>query len=574
MRIAASALLGMTVTLSSVSGLAQPTPQPPAQRPAAERSEAESNATQPAEAAPPLPAPARSEQALPAPGSAAATPAPPPPPAHVFAPMAEAAAIQERLPLAGWHGSFFLRDANDYFRLYPKGRLNLDFHSSFGSGVSEVKAQDGGSSLKPRFFVRRARLELSGELLRRWSFDLDVDLGGQALENGDGGNGRSAARAGEQSTAESARFADVERAGSSAALADVWINYAVMPALNLMFGQYSPPFSMEGQTSDDSTTFMERNIAIRSFASPEGKDIGLTIWGDVADRMLVYGLGVFGGDGQNRPGVDAPPDFIGRVYVRPFAADRDALLARAQIGVSARHGERDPEYVGYDYAPITTGQGYPLWSAGYRDSSNRRIHVIPSGAQNTIGGELRLPLHRFELRTEAYYLVNNTREAVEGYQLTNTERLGQMKGLGWYVQLSAWPLGDAFVSGDPGLGPRPVKVDLTKALDRPTKGLEIAGLISGIHATYDGASRGGLYDEATPGAEGGPGTDLNVLQLGLAANYWHTRHVRLSVNYNVYVTPGSGSAENLLGVPGNAPSKGDPDARSLHELSTRLGLSF
>ncbi|WP_437778480.1 porin [Sorangium sp. So ce1097] len=533
---------------------------------------------------PALPAaapPAASEQAPPPPaqvpppppaGAAAATAAPPPPP-PVFAPTSEAAAVTEQKPLAGWHGGFFLRDADDTFRLYPKARMHLDFYSSFGRGVSDVEAKDGGNALQPRFFVRRARLEFDGEFLKRWSFKLDVDFAGQPLGNANGKVETAAAPAGDPPTAETARFAAVQSASASASLADVWINYSVVPALNFMFGQFNSPFAMETQTSSNATTFMERSIAIRSFAHPEGKSIGVMAWGDVADKMLGYGVGVVAGDGQNRPGVDAAPDFIGRVFVRPFAGDKEGLLAKAQIGVSAQHGERDQGYVGYDYAPIRTGQGYTLWSGGYRDSLGRQIHVIPSGAQNAIGGELRLPIKRVELRAEAYYLANNTREAVEGYQLTNTERLGRVKGLGWYVQLSAWPVGDAFVTGDPGYSPRPAKVDLTKEPEKPRSGLEVAALLSGINATYDGATRmGSEHDENTPGAEGGPGTDLDVLQIGVAANYWHTKNVRLTVNYNAYLTPGSGSDENLLRVPGNTLRRAD--AHALHELGARIGLSF
>ncbi|WP_438006083.1 porin [Sorangium sp. So ce321] len=510
----------------------------------------------------------------PPPGAAAAT-APPPPPAQVFAPTAETAVATEQQPLAGWHGGFFLRDANDTFRLYPKGRLNVDFYSSFGGGVSDVTAGDNGGALKPRLFIRRARLELAGEFLKKWSFDLDVDFGGQGLANTNGRTQNSASNVGQAPSAETARFAAISSATSSAVLADAWINYSVMPALNFMFGQYTTFFSLDNQTSDNSTTFLERNIAIRSFAYPEGKDIGLTIWGDVADRTVVYGVGVVSGDGQNRPGVDAPPDFVARVFARPFAGDKKALLNKAQIGISAHHGERDQDYVSYDYAPIRTGQGYTLWGGGYRDSLGRQIHVIPSGAQNAIGGELRLPIKMVELRAEAYYVANNTREAVEGYQLTNTERLGKVSGLAWYVQLSAWPFGDTYVSGDPGFAPRPTKIDLSKPLDKLKSGLEVAALLSNISATYDGASRStAYYDEKTPGAEGGPGTDLDVLQIGLAANYWHTKNVRLGVNYNAYLTPGSGSDENLLRVPGNTLQDPDLDAHALHELSARLSVSF
>ncbi|WP_437588752.1 porin [Sorangium sp. So ce1000] len=586
MRLATSALLGMTVTLSGLSALAQPGPQGPAQPapappPAAAPAPPAGAAAPPPAAAAPTPAPPPdqvqappAEQLPPPPPPGAAPTAPPPPPPQVFAPTADAAVEKEQQPLAGWHGGFFLRDANDTFRLYPKGRLNLDFASSFGAGVSDVSATGGGSALKPRLFVRRARLEVAGEFLKRWSFDVDVDFGSQGLGNANGRTENAAAAAGQAPTADTARFAPVESTTSNAVLADVWINYSVMPALNFLFGQHQTFFSMDNQTSDNTSTFMERNIATRSFTYPEGKDIGLTIWGDVADRMLVYGVGLVGGDGQNRPSVDAEPDFVGRVFARPFASDKKALLAKAQIGVSARYGERDHDYVGYDYAPIRTAQGYTLWGASYTDSLKRPIHVIPSGSQHAIGGELRLPIKMVELRAEAYYVANETREAAEGYQLTNTERLGQVKGVGWYVQLSAWPVGDAFVSGDPGFSPRPTKVDLSKELEKPKSGLEVAALLAGINATYDGASRKGEYDAKTPGAEGGPDTDLRVMQIGLAANYWHTKNVRLGVNYSAYLTPGSGTSKNLLRVPGNTLATANPDAHALHELGARLSLSF
>jgi phosphate-selective porin len=575
MRIATSAVLGMTVTLSSLSALAQPGPAAPAQPAPTQTPPA---APPPADAAPaappppPLPAPPEQLPPPPPPGAAAETP-PPPPPVQVFGATGDAATVKEQQPLAGWHGSFFLRDPNDYFRLYPKGRLNLDFNSTFGSGVSDVKAVDGGSALKPRFFVRRARVELAGEFLQRWSFDLDAEFGGQALGNGNGRNENYAAKPGEDPTAATARFAATESTTSSATLADAWINYSVAPALNFLFGQFQAPFSMENQSSDNTSTFMDRTIAIRSFAYPDNRDIGLMVWGDVADKTVSYGVALGAGDGANRPGVDASPDVLARVAFRPFAADKKAALAKAQIGLSARHGECDQDFVAYDYSPIRTGQGYTLYNFAYTDSASpaRNIHVIPSGAQNAIGGELRVPVSVVELRAEAYYVANNTREAVEGYQLTNTERLGQVKGLGWYVQLSAWPVGDAFVSGDPGFASRPTKIDLSKPVDKPQKGLEVAALISGINATYD---------ERTPGADGSPSADLNVMQLGFAANYWHTKNLRLSVNYILYMTPGSTSVdnplptENLAKVPGNTVKKANDDAHSMHELGARLAVAF
>lgn len=487
----------------------------------------------------------------------------------------------DAVPLAGWHGGFFIRDTKDYFRLYPKGRLQFDFYSFFGKNVGDMPAADGGSALKPRFFARRARVEIAGEFLKRWSFLMGVEFGGQGISNANGKAQLSAAPAGKDPTAASARYQPVDGVSAVAAPADIFINYRVFPALNFMFGQYQAPFSIENRTGDPSTPFIERNLAIRGFVFPTAKEMGLTVWGELGQRKLMsYEIGIFAGDGENRPGVDALPEFIGRIFVKPFAGKK-GILEGAQVGISARTGERDQNYVGYDYPSIRTGQGFVLWNPAYKDSLARNIHIIPSGSQNAVGGELRVPISRLDVRGEVYYVSNHTREAVEGYQLANTcldsttvctERLGRVKGVGWYAQVSAWPLGDPFVTGDPGLT-RPTKIDLTKP-DVVKKGLEVLAVVAGVNASYDGAVRDGLYDANTPGLGRAPGTAITAYQIGLGANYWHTKHVRLSLNYNAYLTPGSGSPDNLAGVPGNLGVNADPNSHALHELTTRLGLVF
>jgi len=329
------------------------------------------------------------------------------------------------------------------------------------------------------------------------------------------------------------------------------------------------------------TPWMERVLPIRAFVVPNAKEIGVTFWGDLnEEKNLSYELGVFIGDGPNRTQVDSYPDFIGRIFARPFAktGDKRSALDRAQIGLSAHRGARDPKYVAYDYPAITTAQGFALWDPRYTDSRGRAIRVLPSGTQNRIGGELRVPIDRYELRSEAYYVANGTRESLDGLPFTSTERLGEVRGVGWYVQLSAWPFGDAFVNGEPGLAGRPPKLDLSKPTkEDPRRGLEILGIVAGIQATYDGASRDGDYDPKTPGAPNGPPTNISIVQLGLGANYWHTRMVRISVNWLAYHTPGSDQGQNLAVVPGNLITDKENPARAstwMHEIGARLGLSF
>jgi hypothetical protein len=484
-------------------------------------------------------------------------------------------------PLAGWHGNFFLRDQNDYFRLYPKGRLQLDFHSFFGPGVNGengVAAADDGNSLKNRLFVRRLRLEMAGEIMKSVQWLVQVEFGGMPLGNSNGKTQTSASSPGKDPSADSARWGAVQGPSAAASVADAYINYSICPCLNFQIGQFNGPVTMENKTGNNYLPWMERNLPIRSFVMPTNKEIGLMAWGEFGERNLMYEAGVFAGDGQNRAQIDNAVDVMGRVFARPFAKKGGkGSLDKAHIGVSARHGERDQAFVGYDYPSITTGQGIALWTPRYNDSQGRRTHVIPSGAQNLIGGELRLPISIAEVRGEAYYVANNTREGIEGYQVTNTERLGRITGLGWYVQISAWPFGDAFVNGDPGFQ-RPTRVDLAKDPGKPKKGLEVLAIVGGVSADYNGASRNeSTPDENTPGGPGGVTSRIAVMQYGVGATYWYSKHFRASVNYILYQTPGSGAdKENLASVPGNSSQHQETrdTAHTLHELGTRFGVVF
>lgn len=543
---------------------------------------------------PPSPPPPAASQATPPPPPARkakgeypdAPPPPPPPglapppptapPGPVFSSTDASMPAVKEPPLAGWHGSFFLRDPNDYFRLYPRGRFQVDFNS--WPGVTTGLAKDGAVALSPRVFVKRLRFELAGQILTNWSFHFAADFGGQATSNNNGKTELYAGAPGADPTASSSRYAPVEAISANAALADVFLNYSVCNCLNFMVGQYDVAFSMENQTSDNTTSFMERSLGIGGFAIPSKKDTGLMVWGELLDGRLAYGLEMLTGDGQNRPQVDSQLDFSGRVFTRPLFGS-DSPLAKLQLGISARTGQRDPKLVGYDYPAISTNQGYQLWQPTYKDSLGRTIHVLPSGSQNVIGGELRLPISIFDLRGEAYYVQNNTREAVDGYQLgadadgkPYTERLGAMKGVGWYAHLSAWPLGDKFVNGDPGFL-RPTNVNLSKAQDKPKRGLEVSFRVSGVNAEYEGNSRGGAADAKT--ATKDSGSKITVYQYGLGLTYWYTKNLRASLNYDIYHTPGSADiTQNRAVVPANTGSKPDDKEHLMHELGARVGVWF
>ena len=552
-----------------------------------------------AEAQPAQPAPPAGEEKPPAKaeGSAAlAVPEnPPPPPAAgsgqagaPVAPVPKTFADEASLalrdgasgePIAGWHGMFFLRDPDGNFRLSPTGDMMLDFTAAAGPGVDDLPSSKGGAGLVPRFFVRRLRVGITGDFLKRWSFAAAFDLA-QQVNNPLGTDETSAAPPGVDPTADSGRYRPPQGLDAGIGLRDVWVNYSLCPCLNFQVGQFQPPMTLENRTSDTVTPLMERSVATRTFIVPGQREAGLMLWGDFGDDVFTYELAVVGGDGQNRATVDMAADFIGRLLLAPLKSVK--LVKDARIGVSARHGQRDAAVVGYDVVPFSTNNGFVLWEPQYRDSLGRRTHVIPSGAQNTIGGELVFPIGPVDIAAQGYYSAYHTREAIEGFQLAlegHTERLGTISGVGLTSWVTWWAFGDERI-GTSSLGrAKPSKLNLKKKPDLK-RGLEVTGLFSAILAGYDGNSRGGEDDEKTPGSAGNPATDIDIFQFSGALSYWHTKNVRLSFNYSAYLTPASGTDENLARVPGNrtdilnSPNQVDPDAHVLHEFGTRIQLAY
>lgn len=481
------------------------------------------------------------------------------------------------MELAGYRGGVFLRDSEDTIRVQVRGRLHLDFHSFFGAGKDELEAEAGSALLSPRLVVRRARVEVAADLWRRWFVLFGLDFGSQPLTNPTGGQEVAASPPGQPPTANSARFAPFQTQSPSATLANAYVDYTFLRQLHIMIGQHQAPFSLENRTGNNTFTWLERNMPIRSFVVPNGKEMGAVLWGDVNDVKTVgYEMGVFLGDGPNRPQVDGYPDFIGRVFARPWArSGQSSAYDKVQVGFSFHGGARDPKFVAYDYPAITTALGWTLWNPRYTDSLARSIRVLPSGRQLRLGGELRVPINRFDVRAEAYWVDNGTREAVDGLQLKNTERFGSVQGLGYYAQVSFWAWGDPFVTPEPGFS-RPPRLDLTKSPDTDKRGVEVSAMFGGVDAEYDGASRDGSYDAKTPGAPGRTKT-ISVHEVGVGATYWHSQFVRMSVNYFAYHTVGSGEGQNLAVVPSNLVSNIASPARTStwhHELGMRLGLMF
>jgi hypothetical protein len=480
-------------------------------------------------------------------------------------------------PLAGYHGGvFYLRDPHDNFRLYLQGRAQIDTYTYFGPGVSD-------SSLKPTFLLRRIRPELSGEFLKQWQWMLAGDWGSTSVDNSKGTNQSASGAPGVAPSATSAKYAGAQTSTIKAAPTDVFLIWHPAGIFNIQMGQYDAPFMMENRTSDKYIPFMERSMAVRDLGIPTNKEMGIMAWGETSKRHFAYALGGFLGDGQNRLNVDSRFDLMARVFAHPLA-DMQGAIKDLQIGASIRTGDRDPKNVNYDYNSFTTQGNFAFWSPTYSGSKGT-THVIPAGNQFGFAGELRIPVSIVDLTAELVDVDNGTREAIDGFQSTNTERFGSMKGYSYYIELGIWPLGNRDINGTPGYE-NPTHVDLDKPdAPEPKQALQLLVKWEQLHAKYESASKMGTADSKNVDGD----IKANAFELG--ANYWATKHVRLTCNYVLNMFPGSEpvkpttatspaqTADQRAIAPGQTLSPGvNDDARDnahvLHELLFRVAVAL
>jgi hypothetical protein len=461
----------------------------------------------------------------PTPAAPSATTTPP-----AAAPQQTAPAV-EPAPLAGYNGGgFFLRDPNDLFVLFPKGRLQIDYYNFLNRGDPPVdpvtglpKGANSTSDKRPddTLFVRRARVELNGTFAKHFEFQI----------------------AGE--------FGSVPATGSYGTVADAFINVNYNPWIQLEVGQFDAPFTLENRTSDKVFDFMERSFIVRSFGVPSNKEDGAMLWGYAPNKMVYYSLGVFNGDGQSFKNQDNAPAVIGRAFIAPLArwgkGDRKYLeqlwvggsLWWAQevnlggpVTPSASAGTQN------DLAGMSTQGGFGFFSGSYGNGNDTtgagvRSHLTPDGTTVKWAVEANVPWRKVGLRFELVHVdtglaqYNDANQAKATILRSGPYTGGRLVGTGYYLELFGWIFGDVDYLGQVmGLEPNP-SLKAFSATKQPSWGLMAAAKIEHLDFDVSGLSM-------TPDGTGKPDPAIGhyaIDALELGVNGWLSKHVRLTVNY-------------------------------------------
>jgi Phosphate-selective porin O and P len=453
-------------------------------------------------------------------------------------------------PLVGEYNKLiFVRDRRDVIRLYPHAELVLQAQGSFGRQVKSLSPEQAMVDLGPRFFVRRSRFELGGELAKRLAFSAAIELRASRAIDGARADGRR----------------------TEVALDDAWGYVDAGRGLGLMLGLFQTPFSLENRTRVRDLSALERSVAVRGFAVPAPKVLGAAVTGRTYTGVgrLGWTAGAFGAEALEPGEPSRSFDVIGRFGVEPLATHLEhGDLRSLAFGVSGRVGTRNPRDGSSDFPAITTRQGFSLWRPTRKASSGETLRVLQTGTQGALGLDVRIPTRLLTLRTEGFYSLKDTRETGP----LGAERGGTLRGLAGYAELSIWPLMAAGVLDteqiELGTYPEPEHLELAPTVPHQDRyGVELVLSAGGISARYEPASRSGSEDPAAPAG------DVRVLELSGGLNYWHTERFKVGTSYTLYITPSSGGGGNLAGVPGNLDLV-DPGARRLHEVAARLTLSL
>ncbi len=184
-----------------------------------------------------------------------------------------------------------------------------------------------------RFDIRRARLILSGRLLKEFGYRFSYEFSGAGSRN----------------------------------LLDAYADVRFFDWMGLRLGQGKEPYGLEQSSSDRNLWFSQRSMGN---ALAPGRDVGLMAFGSAWRSRVHYGAGVFNGDGMDDESGGHVDDlqFTARLAISPFKNTGFTLLDNLHLGGSVAYGRIDRTNVdiqvlsagGTEFFEITSGAKFHI----------------------------------------------------------------------------------------------------------------------------------------------------------------------------------------------------------------------
>ncbi len=131
-------------------------------------------------------------------------------------------------------------------------------------------------------------------------------------------------------------------------LEETYMNYRILDEAQLRLGQDKVPFARQELTSTSALQFVDRSIVTEAFKP--SYDTGLMLHGKVADGIVTYNAGVFGGVGQDTFRTTNDNAFAARIAVNPFGEMK-------YIEADVDQSEKPLLGIGASYFNDTLGKG-------------------------------------------------------------------------------------------------------------------------------------------------------------------------------------------------------------------------
>jgi phosphate-selective porin OprO/OprP len=388
---------------------------------------------------------------------------------------------------------FGLSSADKQYEVKLRGLVQIDARRHFDTPSGDPTLPD-----RDTFLPRRIRPILDGTVLGLVDFRLMPDFG----------NGQ-------------------------AALLDGYLDAHPRPWLRLRAGKFKAPIGLERLQADQNVPFLERSLDANLSST---RDVGLQLYGDIANAALRYEIGIFNGtpdNGQNDLDNNHAKSYAGRLFLRPFqVGGRAVYFGDLGVGFAVMTGNEKGS------ATITNGAVTNTWLGPFRSGGQNTIFSYLASTTDMAQTVFALKRHT-RLNPQLYYYLGGLgvlAEWVKEYQeVRKGAEDGAVNNQSGHVTVSYAFGGD---NSYEGVKPR-------KAADWATKELgavELAARFNWLDID-DAAFQGtGLANPATSvtGAKG----------FGLALSWWLNRNVRATGNWEqTYFQGGAGRAGAITDRP-------------------------
>lgn len=129
---------------------------------------------------------------------------------------------------------------------------------------------------------------------------------------------------------------------------DAYLRWKIAPEFNVQIGEYKVQYSLETLYGPATWLTIENPAAVAklngyndlSGLKANGRDVGVTFYGDLFSKVLSYRIGVFNGSGINVKDDNNNKDFAGLIWVRPVPE-----LAFSVGHYQGSYGPRGAEHV-------------------------------------------------------------------------------------------------------------------------------------------------------------------------------------------------------------------------------------